>query len=92
VKALLTPESLCIDVLGMSLSRSGGHWIAHCPFPGHNDHSPSCHVYGDHVWCYGCNRGGDVITTLRLASNMSDALDALETLEAYLSIANGGAR
>jgi len=92
VKAILTPERLCMDVLGVSLSRAGDHWVARCPFPGHDDHSPSCHVYGDHVWCFGCNRGGDVISTLRLASNMFDASEALETLEAYLGITTGGAR
>lgn len=30
----------------------------HCPFPGHEDRTPSFRVYGDHTWCFGCGRGG----------------------------------
>ena len=34
-----------------------------CPLPGHDDRTPSMHVYDEAyrgVWCYGCSRGGDV--------------------------------
>jgi hypothetical protein len=37
----------------------------HCPLPGHLDEEPSCKLYdtaADGWYCYGCRRGGTVIT------------------------------
>lgn len=30
-----------------------------CPF--HDDHHPSCKIYPDHWYCFGCHKHGDVI-------------------------------
>lgn len=38
-------------------------WKIHCPFPDHDDRSPSLHVYetAKRGWyCYGCGRGGGI--------------------------------
>ena len=33
-----------------------------CPLPDHDDHDPSFYIYPPgRWWCYGCDRGGDVI-------------------------------
>jgi len=33
-----------------------------CPLPDHDDHNPSFYIYPPgRWWCYGCDRGGDVI-------------------------------
>lgn len=37
-----------------------------CPLPDHEDRTPSFYIYpgeevGGRWWCYGCNRGGDVV-------------------------------
>ena len=41
----------------------GRAWFTgHCPLPGHEDKDPSFYIYPpDRYWCYGCNRGGDVV-------------------------------
>lgn len=46
---------------GVSVPEAGG--AIRCPLPGHEDRTPSCHVYpSDDGWfCFGCNRGGGVI-------------------------------
>lgn len=34
---------------------------AHCVEPGHQDNSPSLHIYEDHVHCFACEFHGDVV-------------------------------
>ena len=51
------------------LRRIGEKWTARCPLPDHDEKTPSFTVYpGDRGWwCYGCNRGGDVVDLARIA-------------------------
>jgi DNA primase len=52
------------------LRRIGGErWTALCPLPGHDEKTPSFVVYpGDRgFWCYGCQRGGDVVDLAQAA-------------------------
>ena len=52
------------------LRRIGGErWTALCPLPGHDEKTPSFVVYpGDRGWwCYGCQRGGDVVDLAQAA-------------------------
>jgi hypothetical protein len=45
-----------------------------CPLPGHDDSTPSCHVYDDAEdgWhCFGCGRGGTVYTLAALLADYS---------------------
>jgi DNA primase len=57
------------DVIGQhtQLKRSGRNLMAQCPFPSHNDKSPSFSVNATEglYYCHGCGRRGDVITFLR---------------------------
>lgn len=38
-----------------------------CPF--HNDGTPSCKVYADHFYCFGCKATGDVIEWVKRWEN-----------------------
>jgi hypothetical protein len=65
-----------IDLADRLVAENGGgwhkvgkEWVASCPLPDHLDRSPSFTVYaGDRGWfCFGCQRGGDVIELARYA-------------------------
>ena len=44
------------------LRRVGDKHLGRCPLPDHEDRSPSFYCYPDgRWWCFGCNRGGDVV-------------------------------
>ncbi len=47
-----------------TLTQKGGGFWACCPLPGHSERTPSFCVnqYGQFFKCFGCGRGGDVIT------------------------------
>jgi hypothetical protein len=57
------------------MRRIGERWVAVCPLPGHDERTPSFTVYpGDRGWwCYGCNRGGDVVDLARIAWGIDHA-------------------
>lgn len=42
-----------------------------CPLPGHEDRSPSFHIYEEtnSFYCFGCNRGGQPINFIMLMEN-----------------------
>jgi len=43
-----------------------------CPFEDHRDSTPSFKVYNDNSWyCFGCNRGGDIIKFIQEISQSS---------------------
>jgi hypothetical protein len=50
-----------------------------CPF--HEDWEPSCRIYDDHFYCYGCGVGGNHLDWLMRAEGMgrAEALHLLET-------------
>jgi len=58
-----------------------------CPFQGHDERSPSCTLYLDEnrVWCFGCNRGGDVIDLVQLVLGV-DFVEAAQQLADYAGI------
>lgn len=45
------------------LRQVGDKFMGKCPLPGHDDSSASFYVYPKtkSFWCFGCQRGGDVI-------------------------------
>ncbi len=51
------------------MRRIGEKWTARCPLPGHDERTASFTVYpGDRGWwCYGCQRGGDVVDLAQAA-------------------------
>lgn len=68
----IPPPVYVLAFTGRELDRDGK--IA-CPLPGHEDHSPSFHVYADaeRGWrCYGCERGGSIYDLARELSGIGD--------------------
>ncbi len=53
------PIDVIFELNGHKLIPSNGHKKTLCPF--HKEKSPSCCVYSDHFYCYGCHASGDVI-------------------------------
>lgn len=84
VKALWPIERFCRDLLLLDLIPAGrGKWKARCPFPGHEDRNPSFVIYPESNtgYCFGCQRGGDVIKLSQYVLNLNRFMDALEALE-----------
>lgn len=47
--------------LGVELTKKGNRWKGNCPFPGHNDSTPSFVVYSDgSFYCFGCGKSGNL--------------------------------
>ena len=62
----LKSKNEIVDVIGAycQLEKRGGAYWARCPLPGHMEKTPSFCVNqaGQFFKCFGCGRGGDVIT------------------------------
>jgi DNA primase len=52
----------------VTLKAAGRDFTCLCPF--HSEKSPSCHIYEDHFYCYGCGAGGDTINFIRLIERL----------------------
>src|SRR5829696_4798742 len=67
-KDVVTTLELAERLTGQ-LRRVGDRHVAGCPLPDHDEQTPSFTVYPDDGgwWCYGCNRGGDVVRLAQLA-------------------------
>lgn len=76
-------ERFCREVLLCDLQPvANGELLGHCPLPGHDDSSPSFRVYPDgHAHCFGCGRGGDVISLTRVFFDLGRNYEALTMLE-----------
>lgn len=70
----------------IKLKKRGRYLWGLCPFPGHLEKTPSFKVDPEHqtCFCFGCNRGGDVIAFIQHLENLSFK-DALR----YLGIKGG---
>ena len=72
-----------VDVVSSyaTLTRSGGNHWARCPLPGHNERTASFAVNetGQFCHCFGCKRGGDVITFVKEVENI-DFMEAVTIL------------
>lgn len=91
IKAALSLETFCREHLAVDLRKQGSHLVGRCPFPGHDDRTPSFTIYPDgRSWCHGCNRGGDLIATAMVALNTTDFGYTLRHLEALAGL--GGTR
>lgn len=62
---------------GVKLLRSSDHFMCLCPF--HREKSPSCHVWEDHLHCYGCATHVDAIEYIRKTRSVG-FLEAVELL------------
>jgi DNA primase len=62
-----------------ALKKSGNNWLGKCPFPDHNEKTPSFCVSGKRYKCFGCGKYGDIITFVQeyLSLSMPEALKFL---------------
>ena len=52
-----------------------------CALPDHDDHEPSFYVYPPgRWWCYGCNRGGDVVDLEFFCGDYGELWEAMVSL------------
>lgn len=84
VKARWPIDLFLKDSLGCTLvPKRNGQFVTTCPLPYHDDSTPSFHI--DTVknvgYCFGCQRGGDVIELTRWLLNGGTFMDALTALE-----------
>lgn len=77
-----TQQALAVPIetlVHQSLRKSGKALIGLCPF--HNEKHPSFYIYpeSNSFYCYGCQKGGDVIQFIILSQNCSftEAIDYL---------------
>ncbi len=65
----------------VKLKKQGRNLIGRCPFPDHQDSSPSFSVVRENGYfhCFGCQAGGDVITFIRKMENL-DYVEAVRFL------------
>lgn len=94
VKAAWPIERFCTELLAMRLQPCGrNQWKGQCPLPGHDDRSPSFVVYGESesAWCFGCQRGGDILKLTGYVFGLDRFSDCLERLEAESGTGNRGA-
>jgi hypothetical protein len=66
---------------GVRLEQRGRALVCRCPLPGHEEKTPSFHVYPDGGWwCFGCGRGGDVFELARWMLNERSFVRVVERL------------
>ncbi len=70
----LKQKTNIVDVIGRYCAlkkRGSNHWAC-CPLPGHSEKTPSFTVNepGQFFKCFGCGRGGDVITFMMIMENL----------------------
>jgi hypothetical protein len=76
-------------------TRLGPRRRCRCPFPGHEDRTPSALAFLDEarLWCFGCNRGGDLFAVLMLtgrAQSFPEAMRLVAEAAGYrLAVAGG---
>lgn len=91
VKAAWPIERFCDQVLAAQLQPAGRNRLkARCPLPGHDDRTPSFTVFisEERAWCFGCNRGGDIVALTGYAFGDDRFYERLERLERFAGIAH----
>lgn len=84
VKARWPIDTFLTQSLGCKLiPKRNGQFLTRCPLPYHNDSTPSFHVdtTKNVGYCFGCQRGGDVIELTRWLLNGGTFMEALIALE-----------
>jgi putative DNA primase/helicase len=56
------------------VAKKGRHKLCRCPF--HDDSTPSCYIYDDHIHCYGCGWHGDVVDLWQAKRGFSSSIEA----------------
>lgn len=91
-KALIPTIDLADRLCGPTqMRRIGERWTARCPLPDHEDKTPSFVVYPANGgwWCFGCNRGGDVVRLAQMAGGYPDDGRGAAEAAAYLLLEFG---
>lgn len=89
VKELISIDSFIERIAtAHPVNRSITRYKICCPFPQHDDRSPSMTVYLDSqsCWCFGCGRGGDVIETARHFFQVDNSAASVDLLCKYMGI------
>lgn len=92
VKANWPVERFARQVMFCDLKpTSGGRFMSCCPFPDHQDDTPSFVIYTDtdSAHCFGCQRGGDVIHLAAIWFNLPKFRQALEQMEQLSGLGRG---
>lgn len=88
---------------GVNFERRGDELVARCPFPDHEDNTPSFRVHPDKqvFYCFGCHRGGDLFAFYRewwqepRLARVVEALAEMAGVSAkarYVTLADGALR
>jgi hypothetical protein len=65
----------------IELKRSGLQLVGVCPLPDHDENTPSFTIYPDgHWWCFGCERGSDILDLHQLMYGHPEKWTALVDL------------
>lgn len=85
--AAVVNESLSIrqlaEKLGAEFKRHGSTWMSCCILPDHPDRTPSLAIWLDtnHFYCFGCQRGGDPLTLIKLFQGWTSRSDFRRVIE-----------
>jgi DNA primase len=86
--ALVREKVLCVDLAEYEteLRAYGEEWLGLCPLPDHEENTPSFYCYASEDdsrtswYCFGCNRGGDVIDLYMAMEEQPNMLFAMQGL------------
>lgn len=79
VRALPMIDVVQRYAVGANARRKGVRWQLLCPF--HNEKTPSCHAWADHLHCFGCGAHADQVGFVRRYLDLGYG-EAVERLEA----------
>ncbi len=83
LKRLWPIDRFSTELMAARITATGqDRWKAHCPFPDHEDRTPSFTIYlrDNKAWCHGCNRGGDIFDLTAIYFGLPHFSDALRKL------------
>jgi DNA primase len=75
IKRTVDLKTYIAHVTGSTFKKNGKGYVCRCPFPDHEDKTPSFVVTpSENLWnCFGCNRGGDIFKFDELYFNLDFA-------------------
>lgn len=89
VKEAVPIEQVAAEYTSLRYVGAGRH-EGRCPFPDHDDSTPSFHVYADveepHFHCYGCGMHGDVLDLEELAGRHGEVWSAVVALSVRYAV------
>ena len=86
LKKAVTPREL-LERLSVEVTATG---FALCPW--HDDAKPSMKIYTDHVYCFSCNRYGDIIDLARAFTGSETHSEAARFIISEFNLGNDARR